>query len=261
LYGSPKQARMYKIDINCDMGESGGPSYDLQKDLQMLNYISSLNLACGFHAGDAHTMHMLTEAALEKGVAIGAHPSYPDKVNFGRTNMSMPPTHIYDIVLYQLGALHAFLHVYGARVHHLKPHGALYNMAAKDRAIADAICQAVKEFDEDIIIYGLAGSEMMQAAAAENLRYASEGFADRTYMDDGSLTARSAANALIIDPELCSRQVLAMIKENTVTTSSGKLIPVDANTICIHGDNDNALHLLMALSEKLKEANVLIQQP
>src|SRR5215471_13763940 len=149
------------IDINCDMGERTNLwSYSLEKDLSLLKYITSLNLACGFHAGDAHVMHELTDAALHAGVAVGAHPGFPDRENFGRTNMNLSPEKIYDVVLYQIGALEAFLRVMGASLHHVKPHGALYNMAAKDSVLAAAICKAVYDFDENLVFYGLSGSKL-----------------------------------------------------------------------------------------------------
>ena len=253
---------MRKVDFNCDMGESSRvQAYNIQHDLDMLDYVSSINIACGLHAGDAHTMHLLTEAALEKGIAIGAHPSYPDPENFGRKDMHFTPSQVYDLILYQVGALHAFLHVYGARLHHVKPHGALYNMAAKDRALADAIALAIQEFDHDIVLYGLSGSELVNAARAHGIRSCSEVFADRTYQQDGSLTPRTAPGAVIDDVHECIAQVMMMVNENKVRSVNGHFIPVDADTICLHGDNEAALKFARSISDHLKSGNVLIQQP
>jgi 5-oxoprolinase (ATP-hydrolysing) subunit A len=253
---------MRKIDFNCDMGESSPlHAYNIQHDLDMLNYVSSINIACGMHAGDANTMHILTEAALEKGVAIGAHPSYPDLENFGRKNMSFTPSQVYDFVLYQVGALHAFLHVYGARLHHVKPHGALYNMAAKERALADVIALAIQEFDKDIVLYGLSGSELINAARAHGIRSCSEVFADRTYQEDGSLTPRTAPRAVIDELNECIAQVMMIVKERKVKSVTGQSISIVADTICLHGDNTSALKFAVAISDHLKSGNVLIQQP
>src|SRR6478609_11272493 len=156
---------MHSIDMNCDMGESGSLyAYDIEKDIALMQYMSSVNLACGYHAGDAHTMHRLVETAMDKRIAIGAHPSYPDRENFGRTNITVSTSELYDIILYQLGALHAFLKVKGGHLHHVKPHGALYNMAAKNRSLADVICKAMVDFDRDLILYGLSGSELINAS-------------------------------------------------------------------------------------------------
>ncbi len=253
---------MLTIDINCDMGESTLLwQYSIEKDIDLLKYISSVNLACGFHAGDAHTMHELVDASLMAGVGIGAHPSFEDKHNFGRTNMAIAPGKIYDIVLYQLGALSAFLKIQGAVLHHVKPHGALYNMAAKDFAMAEAICKAVKDFDAGLIFYGLSGSELIHAAMALDLKTCSEVFADRIYQDDGSLTPRSHKNSMIDDELLSLKQVLQMIEKRTVTSLNGKEVPIIAETICIHGDNPHALNFAKKIYESLKERNIDISYP
>lgn len=253
---------MEKVDLNVDMGESSPlHAYNIQNDMEMLNYVSSINIACGLHAGDAHTMHLLTEAALEKGIAIGAHPSYPDRENFGRKNMHFTPSEVYNLVLYQLGSLHAFLHVYGASLHHIKPHGALYNMAAKDRTLADAIALAIVEFDRKIILYGLSGSELIHAASAHGLRSCSEVFADRTYQDDGTLTPRGSSGALLESIDESVEQVIMMIRESQVKSLTGKRVPVTAETICLHGDTPFAVDFSRAISAHLKSKNVLIQQP
>lgn len=250
---------MLNIDLNCDMGESTALwPWSIEKDLGLLRYLSSINLACGFHAGDAHTMHELTEAALTAGVAVGAHPGFDDKANFGRSNLSLSPENIYDIVVYQLGALDAFLKIHGTRLHHVKPHGALYNMAAKNRVMADAICRAVKDFDARLVLYGLSGSELVHAAEAIELKSRSEVFADRTYREDGSLTPRSEANALIQSEEASIQQVLGMVREGKVTATNGKQVPIIAQTICIHSDGAHALAFAQQLHSILKQAGIEI---
>ena len=253
---------MRQVDLNCDIGESiEGQVYDLQKDLDILPFISSVNIACGKHAGDAYTMHSLVEAALEKGIAVGAHPSYPDAKYFGRRGMSLTPSQVYDLVLYQLGALHAFVHVYGSRVHHVKPHGALYNSAATDKSLADAIALAICEFDKQIILYGLSGSELISAGKHHGLQTCSEVFADRAYQADGTLTPRDKPGAVINDLNLSTAQVIMMVKDNKVKAITGDLIPIVAETICIHGDHPNAAFTAAAISESLKASDVIIQQP
>ena len=253
---------MEKVDLNCDMGESTSlHAYDIETDLQLLKWVSSVNLACGFHAGDPHTMHQLVESALELGVAIGAHPSFADRENFGRKQMNLSPAQIYDIILYQVGALHSYLHIYGVRIHHVKPHGALYNMAAKDRLIADAICDAVKAFDKDILVYGLSGSALIQAALDAGLKPVSEVFADRTYQKDGSLTPRNELHAVITDPHQVLKQALAMIKNAKAKTLNNEEVAVKAETICLHSDTAGAIELAQFINEALKKENVIIRQP
>jgi 5-oxoprolinase (ATP-hydrolysing) subunit A len=253
---------MQYIDLNCDMGEStsqGG--YTVEKDLQLLRYISSMNLACGYHAGDAHTMHELADAALEKNVAIGAHPGFWARENFGRTSQTLPPVKIYDIILYQLGALDAFLRVKGTRLHHVKPHGALYNMAAADRVMADAICAAIKDFDDRLILYGLSGSQLITAATAVGLKTCREVFADRTYLPSGLLTPRHEKNALIENTAQSLKQVLQMVLQKTVTAVSGDRVSLQADTICIHGDGKHAVSFAAIIHETLTQHHVLIQHP
>jgi 5-oxoprolinase (ATP-hydrolysing) subunit A len=242
---------MLSIDINCDMGESTHLwPYDIEKDRLLLSYVSSINLACGYHAGDAHTMHELAAAAMTAGVAIGAHPGFADRDNFGRTNMSLPPEAIYDLVIYQIGALDAFLKVMHTRLHHVKPHGALYNMAAKDKGMAEAICKAVRDYDPQLILYGLSGSKLIEAANATGLSTCREVFADRTYQDDGHLTPRTHEQALIEDTQQSLQQVLQMVTRRTVTSVSGKEVPIVADTVCVHGDGEHAV----AFAREIKEA-------
>lgn len=253
---------MLKTDINCDMGESSSLwDYSLERDLIILPYISSVNLACGYHAGDPHLMHTMVEAAMKAGIAIGAHPSFPDRENFGRSDMQLPPEKVYDIVLYQLGALNAFLQVNGATLHHVKPHGALYNMAAKDPLLARAIADAVYDFDGSLILYGLSGSELIETGQHDFLATCNEVFADRTYQDDGSLTPRSHPHALLDSQEAAVAQVLQMVQSQTVTTLSGKIIPVKAETICIHSDGPHAPDLAKAIHHALTTANITVTSP
>lgn len=250
---------MRSIDLNCDMGERTHLyPYSIDKDLALLEYVSSISLACGFHAGDAHTMHLLVEAAVDIEMAIGAHPSFEDRNNFGRTDHRLSPEKIYDIVLYQLGALYAFLKAYHTKMHHVKPHGALYNMAAKEKPVADAISNAVFDFDKNLILYGLSGSELVRSAKARGLKTASEVFADRTYQQDGSLTPRTAAKALIeVESDAC-RQVLQMIQTGSVTTNDGADVPVKAETVCIHGDGAQALLFAQAIYNTLSLNGITI---
>ena len=243
---------MLSIDINCDMGESTHLwPYHIEQDHVLLSYVSSINLACGFHAGDPHTMHELVEAAITSGVAIGAHLGFEDRNNFGRTNVQLSPEKVYDLVLYQIGALDAFLKVMNSRLHHVKPHGALYNMSAKNATIARAIAQAVKEHDPNLVLFGLSGSHSVQEAQQLGLKTCSEVFADRTYQDDGSLTPRSQPNALIHNTKQAVTQTLQMIQQKTVNSVSGKEMPIIAETICIHGDNHEAVAFAKAINEAL----------
>ena len=253
---------MIRVDLNCDMGESTHlHPYTIEKDLAILPFVSSVNLACGFHAGDPHTMHQLVEAALERGIAIGAHPSFPDKENFGRTAMQYSPVQIYDLVVYQIGALQAFLQVYNARLHHVKAHGALYNMAAGDPSLADAICNAVKGVDPRVMVYGLSGSELIRSAREKGLQAVEEAFADRTYQSDGSLTPRTEPDALIEDPAASAAQVLQMLQTGMVPTRDQRTISIRADTICIHGDGKHAVEFAQTIYRSLKQHNVSIQQP
>jgi len=251
---------MQKIDINCDMGESTGLwPYHIGNDIALLPYITSANIACGLHAGDACTMHELVEAALLAGVAVGAHPGFEDRSNFGRTNMQLPPAKIYDLVIYQIGALDAFLKINGTKLHHVKPHGALYNMAAKDAVMAMAVCQAVKDYSADLILYGLSGSELINAAATIELRSCPEVFADRSYQEDGSLTPRNLPNAMIEDETRCVQQVIQMAKHGKVQAVSNKTINVQAGTICVHSDGTHALPFAKLIHQALQEKGIEIK--
>ena len=250
---------MLSIDLNCDMGESFG-AWTLGNDAALMDYVSSVNIACGFHAGDASTIRKTVETALEKGVAVGAHPSFPDLQGFGRREMKMSAAEVFDIVLYQIAAVKGICEALGGKLHHVKPHGALYNQSAKDANLAEAIAEAVKKIDENLILYGLSGSFLISEAEKINLRTASEVFADRTYQTDGSLTPRDKPNALISDAKQAVSQVLQMISEQTVTAVSGGKISLRAETVCIHGDGEQALEFAETINKQLKEKGVNIKR-
>ena len=231
---------MKTLDLNCDMGEGFG-AWKMGDDKALLDYVTSANIACGFHAGDPGTIHRTVKLALQKGVAVGAHPSLPDLLGFGRRRMNVSATEAYDMVLFQIGAVAGFATACGGRLAHVKPHGALYNMAAKDRPLAQAIAQAVKDFDPRLVLFGLSGSELVRAGEQAGLKTASEVFADRTYQRDGSLTPRTQADAMIHDGEASIVQVKRMIEEGKVKSLDGPDVVVRADTLCIHGDEPNAV--------------------
>lgn len=232
---------MTTIDLNCDLGESFG-AYKMGNDDEILPFVTSINVACGFHAGDPIVMRQTVEKALKHNVAIGAHPGFPDLIGFGRRNMNVSASEVYDYVLYQIGALDGFVKAAGAKMHHVKPHGALYNMAATDPAIADAIVKAISHMNPDLLFYGLANSEaFIRAAEKYNITLMQEVFADRTYKQDGTLTSRTEKNALITDEDEAIKQVLQMVKEGYVEAVNGEKVTVQAQTICLHGDGEKAV--------------------
>ena len=249
-----------RIDLNCDMGESFGP-WKMGNDLAILDHVTSANIACGFHAGDPVTMQGVVKAALEKGVQVGAHPGFPDLAGFGRRNMQLSTTEAYAIVVYQVGALAAFAHALGGRLNHVKAHGALYNMAAKDRALADAIARAVHDVDPGLVMFGLAGSEMIPAAQRLGLRVASEVFGDRTYQDDGSLSPRSLPGAMIEDVEVAAAQVKRMVTQGVVRSMQGRDVKVQADTLCVHGDQPGALAFVKRIGAELASAGIEVRAP
>ena len=251
---------MSRIDLNCDMGESFGV-YRIGNDSQILEYVSSANIACGFHGGDPATMRKTVKAALDKGVAIGAHPGLPDLQGFGRRSMALSAAEAYEMVVYQVGALAGFAKASGTGVRHVKAHGALYNMAAKDGKLAAAIAQAVYDIDPGLVLYALAGSEMVRAAEKIGLRVASEVFADRSYQDDGTLTPRTQANAMIEDVGVAIAQVTRMVKQGLVRSVNGNDVQVRADTICIHGDQENAKAFAQQIHDALTKDNIEIKPP
>ncbi len=250
---------MVSIDLNCDMGESFG-AWEMGNDAALMDYVSSVNIACGFHAGDASVIRKTVETAMEKGVAVGAHPSFPDLQGFGRRAMSLSAQEVFDIVLYQVAAVKGICEALGSKLHHVKPHGALYNQAAKDADLANAIAKAVKAIDENLILYGLSGSSLISEAEKIGLQTASEVFADRTYQSDGTLTPRNLPNALILDTEKAVSQVLQMISEQSVMTTNGEKISLKAETICIHGDGAHALEFAKTINAKLKKKGINIEK-
>ncbi|MDF0726676.1 LamB/YcsF family protein [Cytobacillus sp. S13-E01] len=249
---------MKSIDINCDLGESYG-AFKIGNDELILDHVTSANIACAFHAGDPHVMQKTVKLAKEKKIAIGAHPGFQDVIGFGRRVIPNTPQEITDIVLYQLGALDAFCKANEVTLHHVKPHGALYNVAANERPIADAIVKAVKLFDRHLLLFGLSGSELIKAGNEAGLRTASEVFADRTYQQDGSLTSRQISGAVIEDIDTALNQVIQMIDTNTVTSIDGHTVALQADTICVHGDNEHALLFAQTLRQKLTDKGITIK--
>ncbi|MDZ4794823.1 MAG: 5-oxoprolinase subunit PxpA [Bacteroidota bacterium] len=232
--------------INCDLGEGCG------NDELIMPFITAANIACGYHSGDVTTMQQTIDMALEQGVAIGAHPSFYDRDNFGRTMMHLPEQELYELIIQQLLIFKEVADAAGQRVNHVKPHGALYNLSARDALTANVIAKAVKGFDPSLILYGLSGSHSISEAKALGLKTASEVFADRTYQDDGSLTPRSQPGALIEVKDEVVQQILQMIKEGTVRTVTGKIIPIIAETICIHGDGKQAVEFAKAIHAAIR---------
>lgn len=251
---------MKEIDLNCDMGEAFG-SYTMPNDAELMDYISSANIACGFHAGDPAVMQQTVALAIKKGVAIGAHPGLPDLQGFGRREMKISAKEAYQLTLYQIGALNAFVKAAGARLNHVKAHGALYNMAAKDAELARAIVQAVYDFDPTLVLYALSGSKMITEAQNKGIVTASEVFADRSYQDDGSLTPRKQSGAIITNEADALNQVIAFAQKQEVRSVSGKIIRVDAETVCVHGDGEHAVAFAKRIAERLKLEGILIKAP
>jgi len=234
-----------RADLNCDMGEGIG------NDAWLIPYISSANIACGYHAGDAATMYSTIGLCLQYQVAVGAHPSFFDRENFGRQEMHVPAPDLYELVTQQLLVISDIAASLGTALHHVKPHGALYNMSARDPVMAKVIANAVKDFDSHLVLFGLSGSHSIHEAKKIGLKTASEVFADRTYSDDGFLSPRSQPGALISDATTAVQQVLQIINEGTVTSVTGKKIPIVAETICIHGDGKQAVEFAKAIHKAI----------
>jgi UPF0271 protein len=243
------------IDLNADVGEGFGP-YDLGNDEAVLEVVSSVNIACGFHAGDPATMRRTVKMARDKHVAIGAHPGLPDRLGFGRRKWDLDPQDAYDMVVYQVGALWGFARAEGAALRHVKPHGALYNMAAECPELASAIAQAVKRVDASLILVGLAGSHLIHAGSAAGLRVGQEAFTDRMYEQDGSLTPRSNPEAVITDTVQALCQLEDIVKIGTVRTRQGGSIPLQADTLCLHGDRADIGSFARAVRKKLDDMGI-----
>ncbi|MFT3792771.1 MAG: 5-oxoprolinase subunit PxpA [Rudaea sp.] len=245
------------IDLNCDMGESFGV-WTMGDDAGVMPHVSSVNVACGFHAGDFMTMQRTVILAAEHGVAIGAHVSLPDLQGFGRREMAVAPAEAHAATLYQIGALAAFVRAQGQRLHHVKPHGALYNTAAKDAKLAEAIANAVRDFDPHLVLVGLAGSALPHAGAQLGLVVAHEAFADRRYRADGSLTPRREEGAVIHDVDAAVAQAVQIATLGNATTREGGVVDIRADTICVHGDRLDAATFAQRLREGLQKAGVRI---
>ena len=246
-----------KMDLNCDMGESFG-IYKLGMDEEVIQYVTSVNIACGWHGGDPSVMRKTLQLAKERGVGAGAHPGYPDLVGFGRRNMDCTPEEIKDYVIYQIGALEAFARALGTKLEHVKAHGSLYNTAVEDERIARAIAEAIASVDENLICMALGGAKgamVREAGKRVGLRVAFEGFADRAYTPQGALVPRRQAGAVIKDPEVVAQRALMMVKGKVVAVD-GSEIPLEIHTLCVHGDTPGAVNLTKLLRERLRAAGV-----
>ncbi|HUN67689.1 MAG TPA: 5-oxoprolinase subunit PxpA [Burkholderiales bacterium] len=251
---------MKTIDLNCDMGESYG-AWKMGADAEVMPYISSANIACGFHAGDPATIRKTVRIAVDRGVAVGAHPSLPDLMGFGRRVMRITPQDMYDLVVYQAGAVEAFARAAGTRLHHVKCHGALYNMAVNDEALSDAMVRAVKDLGSGVMLYALSGSKTFLLGKKAGIPVVGEVFADRGYSDDGTLAPRDKPGGMIEDAAASAKQALAMIEEGQVTSLSGKRVPVAADTMCLHGDQPGAVAFAQTLRKTFSERGITVAAP
>ena len=244
---------MHRIDLNCDLGEGAG------HDAELMPLITSANIACGGHAGDERTMRAAIELALKQGISINAHPSLNDREHFSRREAPIAPAEAHALVLAQIRALQLIVQPWGGRLAHVKPHGALYNMAARDAGLARAVAEAVRAVDPRLVLFGLAGSQLLSVGRACDLRVASEVFADRTYQPDGSLTPRSRPDALIQDEDAAVAQVLRMVREGRVRATDGTDVPIRADTVCVHGDGPHAVVFARRLRMELATAGVAVK--
>jgi 5-oxoprolinase (ATP-hydrolysing) subunit A len=254
------KAPMKSIDLNCDMGELPEQLADGTQEA-LMQYISSVNIACGGHAGDPEMMRKTVEQALRLGVSIGAHPGYEDRANFGRIELNLSPEAVTDMVHRQILALEAIASKLDAPIRHVKAHGALYNQAARDRTIAHAIAEGVRMWRPDVILVGLAGSVMLEEFRAAGFTIAAEAFADRRYESDGSLRSRKFADALLRDPNEAAAQALRIVNEASVLTSNGTSLPLTAQTLCLHSDTPNAAQIAAELHRRLQQSAITIQSP
>jgi UPF0271 protein len=250
---------MPRIDINCDLGESFG-IYKLGQDEKIYPLITSANIACGFHAGDPQVMRASVASALRHHVAIGAHPGTPDLLGFGRRGMELSREELEDGLIYQIGALEAFAQVHHSRLSHVKPHGWLYNAAASNFELALTIAQAVRAVSPQLVLFALAGSQQVQAAKQLGLACAQEAFLDRTYQNDGTLTSRHSEKALISDPGRAAQQALSIVLEGKVRGADGTQVEIHADTLCVHGDNPNAVSVLNEVRKRLLDNGVKISR-
>lgn len=248
---------MYRVDLNSDLGESFG-RYTLGMDDKVIPLITSANVACGFHASDPVVMEKTIAMAKAAGIRVGAHPGFPDLLGFGRRNMNITPEEAKAYTLYQMGALDAFCRAHGVKLQHVKPHGAFYNMAAKDYQLAKGICEGIREFDEELIVLALSGGELAHAAADMGMRTALEVFADRAYEEDGTLVDRRKEGAMVTDEDVAIARVVRMVKEQKVTAITGKDIAIRADSICVHGDGVKALAFVEKIRRSFKEEGIEI---
>jgi UPF0271 protein len=250
---------MTVIDLNSDLGESFG-AFKIGNDQEILKYISSANIACGYHGGDHNVMFDTVSLAKKYGVQIGAHPGLPDLAGFGRREMNLSPREIYNLVIYQVGALSGVCKASGTTLVHVKPHGALYNMAARNRGIAEAIAQAILDIDAALVLFALANSELAKAGVEKGLFVAQEVFADRTYQPDGTLTSRQEKNAMIHDSDIAISRVIRMVKEKKVMAIEGTDLPINADTICVHGDDPQALKFVIKLNQAFNQEDIVMRR-
>ena len=251
---------MTTVDLNSDLGESFG-RYTIGRDKDVIGLVSSVNIACGMHAGDPIVLRNTVRAAAEAGIGIGAHPGYPDLQGFGRRDMALSPDEAYCYVLYQIGAADAFCKAQSVRLNHVKPHGQLYNTAAKDPKLSQAIAQAVYDYNPDLVLFGLAGGCLIDAGTKLGLRCAQEFFADRNYTADGTLVPRSLPHAIITDEDFAAKRVVRAVKEGRIVCETGQTIPICADTICLHGDNEKTLAFARLINQTLQEEGIEIRHP
>jgi UPF0271 protein len=251
---------MTTIDLNCDMGESYG-AWKMGADAEVMPWITSANIACGFHGGDPATIRKTVRLAVDNGVAVGAHPSLPDLMGFGRRVMRISPQDMYDLVIYQAGAVEAFARAAGVKLHHVKCHGALYNMAVNDEGLSDAMVRAVKDLGSRVILYALSGSKCLEIGKKNGIPVSGEVFADRGYADDGTLAPRDRPGGLIESAEASVRQVLGMIEGGYVTSLAGKRVAVSADTLCLHGDQPGAVLFAQTLRKVFAEKGINVAAP
>ncbi len=247
-----------RVDLNADVGESFG-AWSLGQDPAVMRSITSANVACGFHAGDPGVMRATVELAREHGVAVGAHPGFPDLAGFGRRELQVAPRDVEDFVVYQVGALAGIAAAQGVRLQHVKPHGALFNMAVRNAALADAIARAVALIDSSMILFGLPGSELVAAGTRAGLRTASEVFADRAYRPDGTLVSRNDEGAVIHDASRVEQRVIGMVRDQAVEAIDGSRVPLKVDTICVHGDTPGAAELAARVRAALENAGVEVK--
>ena len=248
-----------RVDLNCDLGEDTGPTGST-RDEAILAWVTSVNIACGYHAGDHNVMRRTLQLAAAKGVGLGAHPGLPDRQGFGRRSMKVEPDDVFNMVVYQVGALQALAAVSGQRLQHVKPHGVLYNRAARETPVARAIVDAVHAVDPGLILFALSGGEVVRVGRAAGLLVAEEGFADRTYQPDGTLTPRTSPGAVITDPGEAARRAVRMVKEGEIAAADGSELTLHIDTVCIHGDEPQAPTFAKMLRQTLERNGIRVQR-